>query len=56
VMALSLGQISSTLHERKRLGEVLEPKRAHLEMSLPSRTQEDDLVDRSEVQAQQCAR
>ena len=28
VMALSLGQIGGTLHERKRLGEVLEPKRA----------------------------
>src|SRR4051812_43120852 len=28
LMALSLGQISSTLHEPKRLGEVLEPKRA----------------------------
>src|SRR3954447_13012560 len=28
VMALSLGQISSTLHERERLRGVLEPKRA----------------------------
>ena len=28
VMALSLGQIGGTLHERERLGEVLEPKRA----------------------------